>query len=88
MTLSKPEWENGDNVVSLAQKRKEMAERIEQERVEYNISGETTSVAVLCCPCGCEALTLYSDSEYLYAECLECGEPMLVPVLAFMQGEY
>lgn len=80
-------WENGGNVVSLERKRREMAERLEQDRVDGALSGEDT-ITVLCCPCGCEALTTFTDGDYMYTECMECGEPMVFALLAFLAGDY
>jgi hypothetical protein len=74
------------NVVSLEQKRLELVARQEQESVEYNISGDIP-MTVLCCECGCEALTLYSCGDMYSAECLECGEPMIIDVLTFLGSE-
>lgn len=89
MALRDPEvWESGGNVVSLEQKRRELTERREQERVESSLSGEDPSITVLCCPCGCEALAVFTDGEHMYTECIECGEPMMFSLLAFLQGQY
>ena len=84
---TKQGWENGGNVVGLDHKRREMAERLEQDRVDYTLSGEDT-ITVLCCPCGCEALTTFTDGEYMYTECMECGEPMGSALMAFLLGQY
>ena len=86
--MSEPHvWEGVGNVVSLDQKRREMAERIEQDRVDGFIDGDIPTT-VLCCECGCEALTLFSLPGELYsAQCLECGEPMILDILAFLGSE-
>jgi hypothetical protein len=75
------------NVVSLDTKRRELAERQEQESVEYNISGDIPAT-ILCCECGCEALTLFAYGDLLSAECLGCGEPMILDILSFLGGEF
>lgn len=85
---NRKEWENGGNVVSLEQKRKELVERQEQEQVEYNISGDAAApITVLCCPCGCDAVVVYSFNDHVYAECIECGESMGWSLFNFMSGQ-
>jgi ferredoxin-like protein FixX len=88
MVQNRQEWENGGNIVSFERKRRELAERLEQERVDSSLSGEDPAITVLCCPCGCEALTTFTDGEHMYTECMECGEPMVMSLLAFLSGQY
>lgn len=86
---NRQEWESGGNVVSLDQKRREIAERLEQDRVEDTFSDyPTTPLFVLSCSCGCEALAVFTDGEHFFAECVDCGEPMGYPLLTFMSGQY
>ena len=74
------------NVVSLDTKRRELAERQEQERVDGSINGDIPTT-VLCCGCGCEALVLFACGDMFSAECIECGEPMIIDVLTFLGSE-
>jgi hypothetical protein len=87
--LRDPEvWENGGNVVSFEQKRREAIERQEEELVDYNLSGYAASpLTVLCCPCGCDALVAYSDGGSVFAQCIDCGNPMGWSLLTFMSGQ-
>jgi len=74
------------NVVSLDTKRREIAERLEQDRVDGFINGDIPT-SVLCCECGCEALTLFACGDMYSAQCMECGEPMIIEVLTFLGSE-
>lgn len=87
--LRDPEvWENGGNIVSFEQKRKELIERQAQEEVDYSLSGDdASSICVLTCVCGCDAVVVYSDGESVFAQCIECGSPMGWSLFNFMSGQ-
>lgn len=89
MALRDPEvWENGGNVVSFEQKRKELIERQAQEEVDYSLSGDdASSICVLTCACGCDAMVVYSYGGSVFAECTYCGSPMGWSLFNFMSGQ-
>lgn len=88
-------WENGGNVVSLEQKRREYAaKRAEEEQDERDIitrglfvDGGSDFVPLRCSVCLDDSIVLLRDPQFITAECSTCGEPMLDAVVAFLKGE-
>lgn len=73
------------NIINFEQRRKEYAERVTAEEVE---NAENALVDVLACSCGSTTMTMYTDHEYVMADCAQCGMPMLWPIIDFLRGDF
>ena len=85
MAKNEEVWVTG-SVINFEQKRKERAER-EAERLADQEYDENGPIRALGCTCGNVGLCVYTDGDYMMAECTECGMPMLAQLFMFLQGE-
>jgi hypothetical protein len=74
------------NIISFEQKRRELAERRAEEESEKEYY-ENAPITTLSCACGSVGLTVYTDGQYMMAECTECGMPMLTSLIMFLRGD-
>ena len=85
MAKNEEVWVTG-SVINFEQKRKERAEQ-EAERLADQEYDENGLIRTLGCTCGSVGLVVYTDGEFMMAECVECGMPMLAQLFMFLQGE-
>ncbi len=74
------------NIISFEQKRREHAERVAEELAD-DAYDENAPITTLGCACGSVGVSVYTDGQYMMAECIECGMPMLTLLVMFLRGD-